>query len=61
MGAEDNFFDLGGHSLLLVDAHARLTEAQFAGQAGVVEVPIRTGDEAHLIDIAGPLVAWGGA
>ncbi|MEA2692360.1 MAG: hypothetical protein QOJ16_1747, partial [Acidobacteriota bacterium] len=25
VGAEDNFFDLGGHSLLLVDAQARLT------------------------------------
>jgi hypothetical protein len=44
-----------------VDAHARLTEAQFAGQHGVVEVPIRPGDEAALIHVAGPLVAWGGA
>ncbi|MEM7355109.1 MAG: amino acid adenylation domain-containing protein, partial [Acidobacteriota bacterium] len=26
VGIEDNFFDLGGHSLLLVEAHARLRE-----------------------------------
>jgi hypothetical protein len=49
-----------GH-LESVDEHARLTEAQFGGQAGVVDVPIRHGDEQPLIDIAGPLVAWGGA
>jgi len=48
-------------SLDTVDEHARLTEAQFAGRAGVVQVPIRRGDEAPLIEVAGPLVAWGGA
>jgi aryl carrier-like protein len=26
VGVEDNFFDLGGHSILLLQAHARLRE-----------------------------------
>ena len=27
MGIQDNFFDLGGHSLLMIRVHARLREA----------------------------------
>ena len=41
-----------------VDAHARLTEEQFAGRRGIVDVPVAEGDEDELIEVAGPIVAW---
>ena len=59
MGAAQVWGEAG--ELAAVDDHARLTEAQFAGQPGVIEVPVRSGDEAALVDVAGPLIAWGGA
>ncbi len=37
VGAADNFFDLGGHSLLLVRVHARL-EALFPGRAALIDL-----------------------
>jgi amino acid adenylation domain-containing protein/FkbM family methyltransferase len=37
VGADDGFFDLGGHSLLLVRLHARLTE-RFGRAPGLVEL-----------------------
>jgi thiamine pyrophosphate-dependent acetolactate synthase large subunit-like protein len=43
-----------------VDAHARVSEAQFAGGRGIVEVPIRSRDLDVLVDVAGPVTAWGG-
>jgi hypothetical protein len=43
-----------------VDAHARVSEAQFAGERGIVEVPIRARDLDALVDVAGPVTAWGG-
>jgi hypothetical protein len=42
------------------DAHARVSEAQFAGERGIVEVPVRTGDLDALVAAAGPITAWGG-
>ena len=41
-----------------VDAHARLSESQFAGRSGIVDVPVAVGDEDALLDVAGPVVAW---
>jgi acyl carrier protein len=37
VGASDNFFDLGGNSLLLVKAHSRLQES-FAREISMVEL-----------------------
>jgi thiamine pyrophosphate-dependent acetolactate synthase large subunit-like protein len=50
-----------GGSARDVDAHARVTEAQFAGERGIVEVPIRAKDLDALVDVAGPVTAWGGS
>jgi non-ribosomal peptide synthetase component F len=45
VGVNDNFFDLGGHSLLVVQAHRKL--------AGVLEVPITLTDLYRFPTIAG--------
>ena len=37
VGANDNFFDLGGHSLLMVRVHGRLSEI-FKGNLSVVDL-----------------------
>jgi acyl carrier protein len=37
VGVEDNFFDLGGHSLLVVKLHGRL-RAEFSGELSVVDI-----------------------
>jgi hypothetical protein len=42
------------------DAHARVSEAQFAGERGIVEVPVRTADLDAIVEAAGPITAWGG-
>ena len=48
----------GEGSISDAQGHARLCEAQFAGERGAVEVPIRRGDLDALVDVAGPVVAW---
>ena len=37
-----------------------VSEAQFGGERGIVEVPIRLRDLEVLADVAGPVTAWGG-
>ncbi|HEX7242812.1 MAG TPA: beta-ketoacyl synthase N-terminal-like domain-containing protein, partial [Longimicrobiaceae bacterium] len=58
VGVADNFFDLGGHSLLLVQVHARLQE-RFPGRIALTELfahPTLGALAAHLAHRAAPKV-----
>ena len=38
VGTDDNFFDLGGHSLLVVQVHAQLTSRRFGASCPIVDL-----------------------
>ncbi|MEP7209268.1 MAG: amino acid adenylation domain-containing protein, partial [Alphaproteobacteria bacterium] len=56
IGLNDNFFDLGGHSLLLVKLHARL-KAEFAADLPLVELFQRTTVAAQAERMSSPVRA----
>jgi hypothetical protein len=63
VGVRDNFFDLGGHSLLVVKVHVKLQQA-FAREISIVDMfrlPTIEALAQHLAKDAGARVSFGEA
>ena len=64
VGVRDNFFDLGGHSLLVVKLHARLQQQGFDREISIVDMfrlPTIEALAQHLTRDAGSRVSFGDA